>query len=321
MSNKIVSVIIVAAGNKEYFLPLIDSIKKQTYPGIEIIVVYNPVNAGFSQQIYADYPDITLYASPNNLYYCQALNKGIELSRGDFLLCLNDDVILDKMFISEALRGFSIDKKIGMVSGKILRANGKTIDSTGLFLSYLRTAKERGYGLCDTGKFEKEEYIFGVNGAVAFYRKEMLEQTKIGLEYFDPDFRIFYEDLDIAWRAQNFGWRGYYTPKAIAYHIRGGTVRANKGINKRCARHYLDEESTIDLIKNRYLTIVKNDTLSNFLLHLPAIIIYDLCAYAYMLIFRFSLLKKLSCLPGLVKTALKKRRLLNNSRKMLSEIT
>lgn len=321
MSNKIVSVIIVAAGNKEYFLPLIDSIKKQTYPEIEIIVVYNPVNAGFSQQIYADYPDITLYASPKNLYYCQALNKGIELSRGDFLLCLNDDVILDKMFIGEALRGFSIDKKIGMVSGKILRANGKTIDSTGLFLSHLRTAKERGYGLCDTGKFEKEGYIFGVNGAVAFYRKEMLEQTKIGLEYFDPDFRIFYEDLDIAWRAQNFGWRGYYTPKAIAYHIRGGTVRANKGINKRCARHYLDEESTIDLIKNRYLTIVKNDTLSNFLLHLPAIIIYDLCAYAYIFIFRFSLLKKMPCLPGLVKTALKKRRVLNNSRKSLSTIT
>ncbi len=320
MSNKIVSVIIVAAGKKGYFLPLIDSIKKQTYPGIEIIVVYNAVNAGFSRLICADYPNITFYTSPKNLYYCQALNKGIELSTGDFLLCLNDDVILDKMFIREALRGFSIDKKIGMVSGKILRANGKTIDSTGLFLSHLRTAKERGYGLIDTGKFEKEEYIFGVNGAVAFYRKKMLEQIKIGLEYFDPDFHIFYEDLDIAWRAQNFGWRGYYIPRAIAYHIRGGTVRANKGINKRCARHYLNEESTIDLIKNRYLTMVKNDSLLSFLLHLPAIIIYDLFAYTYMLIFRFSLLKKLSCMPGLVKTAFKKRRVLNNSRKLISAI-
>ena len=108
-----------------------------------------------------------------------------------------------------------------MVSAKVLRADGKTIDSTGLFLSVWRTAGERGHGLIDTGRFEREEYIFGVNGAVAFYRRQMLEEIKIGQEYFDPDFHIFYEDLDMAWRAQRAGWRGYYIPQAIAYHARG----------------------------------------------------------------------------------------------------
>ena len=49
--------------------------------------------------------------------------------------------ILDKDFLKQALRGFGRDSKIGMVSGKILRADGKTIDSTGLFLSPWRTAK------------------------------------------------------------------------------------------------------------------------------------------------------------------------------------
>ncbi len=313
MSNKIVSIVIVTKGTKSYFQALIDSIKKQAYGNFEIIVIDNSVNIDFSRYIKESYSDITVYTGSKNLFYCEALNKGISLSKGKFILCLNDDVILEKNFIKEALRGFDISRKIGMISGKILRADGKTIDSTGLFLSFMRTAEERGYGRKDTGKFEEEEYIFGVNGAVAFYRKEMLETIKIGSEYFDQDFHIFYEDLDIAWRAQNFGWQGYYIPQAVAYHIRGGTVRSNNGINKRYARHYLNDELTIDLIKNRYLAIVKNDNLMSLLFHFPIIISYDLLTYAYLIIFRLSLLKKIFGLHVLIKAAFEKRHILNKT--------
>jgi len=71
----------------------------------------------------------------------------------------------------------------------------------------------------------------------------MLERIKIGSprscaqgrgsEYFDADFRFFYEDLDVAWRAHNLGWKSYYIPAAIAYHIRGGTARKDKGVNRK----------------------------------------------------------------------------------------
>lgn len=312
MSNEIVSIVIVTKGTKNYFSALMDSIKKQSYENLEITVINNSIDMDFNRHLNEAYSGIAVYTSSKNLFYCEALNKGISLSKGSFILCLNDDVILDKGFIKEALKGFTISREIGMVSGKILRADGITIDSTGLFLSPMRTAKERGYGTKDTGKFEKKEYIFGVNGAVAFYRKEMLETIKIGPEYFDQDFHLFYEDLDIAWRAQNHGWQGYYMPQAIAYHIRGGTVRSSRGINKRYARHYLNDEYTIDLIKNRYLAIIKNDTLPKFLLYLPVIIIYELITYAYLFIFRFTLIKKLfSCLV-LIKAAFQKRCTLNN---------
>jgi GT2 family glycosyltransferase len=310
MSNKIVSIVIVTKGTKEYFRALMDSIKNQTFINFEITVIDNSVNRDFRRYLNDTYPGITAYANPKNLFYCAALNKGINLSKGNYILCLNDDVLLDKNFIEEALRGFAVSRKIGLVSGKILRADGQTLDSTGLFLSPMRTAQERSYGKKDTKRFEKEEYIFGVNGAVAFYRREMLEDIKISAEYFDQDFHIFYEDLDIAWRAQNFGWQGYYIPKAIAYHIRGGTVRAKGGINKRCARHYLNDELTLGLIRNRYLTIIKNDKLLNFLSHLPIIIIYELFTYAYLLIFRFALIKKLFDSRILIKSAFRKRQLL-----------
>jgi len=310
MSNRLVSLIIVTAGKNNYIESCLDSVIKQTHPKLEIIAIDNSVNRNFGQDILRRYPNINLYQSQKNLFYCQALNRGIEMSNGDFILCLNDDVILDKRFIEEALKGFNIDTRIGMVSGKILRSDGKIIDSTGLFLSYWRTAKERGYGCRDRGQFEGGGYIFGVNGAAAFYRKVMLDQIKEGQQYFDSDFHIFYEDLDIAWRAHKFGWKGYYIPKAIAYHIRGGTVRQGKGINRRCARHFLSEDLHFDLFKNRYITIIKNETFLGFLLHLPFTVIYDIFLWSYLLIFKFSVVKIILSKRIPISSAFRKRTLL-----------
>lgn len=318
MSNTLVSIIIVTRGLKNYLRLCLDSALKQTCSSYEIIVIDNSLEPDFSRGIERDYSGVKLYPSAENLFYCQALNKGISVSSGDFILCLNDDVVLDKDFLKQALRGFSLDAKIGMVSGKILRVDGKTIDSTGLFLSAWRTAKERGYGLADTGRFEREEYIFGVNGAVAFYRRKMLDELRIDAEYFDPDFNIFYEDLDIAWRAQRAGWKGYYIPQAIAYHTRGGTVRRDAGIGKSFARHYLDDGLCADLIKNRWLAIIKNENLAGFLSFWPFIILYDCVMGVYLIFFRPQVVRKL--VTGILKyqhSALSKRRLLYRRDKLV----
>ena len=222
---------------------------------------------------------------------------------------------MDKRFIQEALHGFYQDSSVGMVSGKILRSDGVTIDSTGLFLSPWRTVKERGYGKKDRGQFNAPGYIFGVNGAVAFYRREMLETIKIESDYFDSDFRMFYEDLDIAWRGKLFGWRAYYIPWAVTYHIRGGTARQGLGVARSYARRYLSDELHLDLIKNRYLSIIKNESIFGFLAHLPFIVLYDFLVLSYVLFSRPLLFKRLPFNLRYLKSALRKRRIIRNRRK------
>jgi GT2 family glycosyltransferase len=309
MSNKLVSIIVVEGGAKNYLLPLLDSIKQQTYSHLEIKLIDNSLDPDFNRKISKQYPAIDIYQSPKNIFYCQALNIGIRKSKGDFILCLNDDVILDQRFIEEALKGFYINDKIGMVSGKILRSDKQTLDSTGLFLSPWRSAKERGYGLKDRGQFEKEEYIFGVNGAVAFYRREMLENIKIDSDYFDRDYNMFYEDLDISWRGQSLGWKAYYAPKAIAYHVRGGTVRKSNGIGRPYARRYLSEELEVDLLKNRHLTMIKNESLLGLFLHLPFIFCYEFLVLGYILFFKPQLIKKIFLNLHFLRSALFKKRI------------
>ncbi len=291
-SNKIVSVVIPTVAKEDYLKKCLQSLAIQTHPAQEALVIDNSLDARIRQDIAQAYPSVKLYFSQERLSYCASLNKGIMTSSGDFILCLNDDVVLDQRFIQEALRGFLLDAKVGMVSGKILRSDKETIDSTGLFLSCYRTAKERGYGLRDKGQFEQEGYIFGVGGAAGFYRREMLEDIREGQDYFDSNFHFFYEDLDVAWRARKAGWKGYYIPEAIGYHVRGGSLRKEGGINRPYARRYLSEELHLDLLKNRYMTVIKNESFLDFLLHLPCMLLYDTVLWSYILVFRAPLIKK-----------------------------
>ncbi len=286
-----VSVLIVTIGAKDHIQSCLDSLLVQTHPPFEIMVMDNSSQPDFARRLNPLYPPVKIYSSAGNLFYTGALNKGIQLAQGEFILCLNDDVVLDKDFIRESLKGFLVDERVGSVSGKILRSDRKTYDSTGLFLSAWRTAKERGYGRPDLGQFDKSGFIFGVSGSAAFYRKVMLEAVKKQGGYFDTDFRMFYEDLDLSWRAQKCGWLAYYVSTALIYHARGGSFRPDSGMNKPIARKYLNDRLHCDLIKNRYLTILKNETFFSFLRHLIPICIYDLCAWAYVVFFRPKVLK------------------------------
>ena len=312
MSNKTASIIIVTTAKEDYFKQCLDSVSLQSYPDKEIIIIDN--SGGNLPPGIQGGPGQKVYSALENMSYCRSLNKGIEISRGDFILCLNDDAVLEKRFIEEALEGFFINPRIGMVSGKIMRFDRKTLDSTGLFLTIFRTARERGYGKSDAGKFEQEGYVFGVGGAVAFYRRSMLEDLKVDAEYFDNDFGYFYEDLDIAWRAENSGWKGYYIPRAVAYHIRGGTARPRVGRGRRMARRYLSEALHYDLLKNRYLTVIKNDSLPRFLLNLPFIVLYDIASWGFVLLFRPKLIKMVFSKRIPFATAFRKRKILRTKK-------
>ncbi len=294
--NALVSVVVVTCGKNDYYRSCLQALARQTHALLDIILVDNSFNPAVARQALAVCPALRMFVSIDNLYYCGSMNKGIELSRGEFVLCLNDDVELDEHFIEEALRGFKVHPSVGMVSGKILRLDRQTLDSTGLFLSVWRTARERGYSQPDRGQFETAEFVFGVSGAAAFYRRTMLDHLREKGGWFDPDFRIFYEDLDLSWRANRKGWRGYYVPAARAYHARGGSVRSVKE-QQPFARQYLTDDLHADLIKNRYLTMIKNESPGGFLRHFFPMVIHDLCAWGYVVFFR----------PGVFRLLLSRR--------------
>lgn len=288
-----ISVIVVNYNKKDLLRKCLDSIQGQDSKDIEIIVIDNASKDGTVEMTSTYYPEIKLIWNTKNLLLCKAYNQGVEASKGNFILCLNNDVILGKTYLKEALSAIGMDTKIGMISGKILRFDKKTIDSTGLFLGRNRKAVKRGYGRIDLGQYEKPCYVFGVSGSCAFFRKKMLEDIKDKHGYFDERFGMYYEDLDLCWRANKKGWKAYYNPRAVAYHIRGGTAGERVKSREGLKFPYLTDELKKRYVINRYRCILKNDSFIDFLINLPFILWYELKIWCYFLltkIFRHSII-------------------------------
>lgn len=280
-----ISIIVTTFNRKDLLKNCLDSVKRQIFKDIETIVIDNASSDGSAEMIKNDHKNVKLIENRQNLFFCKAYNQGIEASNGEFVLCLNNDVVLGAGYLKEVLRAVDLDEKIGMVSGKILRMDGKTIDSTGLFLGRNRKAVERGYGKRNKGQYEKAGYVFGVSGACAFLRRKMLEDIKDSNGYFDETFGMYYEDLDLCWRAHKKGWKAYYNPKAIACHLRGGTSisqREERSLNL----HYLSDDLKKKYIKNRYKCMIKNDTLWGVFTNLPFIALYEIKVWSYMIVNR-----------------------------------
>ncbi len=310
-----VSIVIASFNKKELLKQALESIFEQSFKNIEVIVIDNASTDGTSNMIKEKFPRVKLIQNNSNLLFCKAYNQGIQKSITDFILIMNNDIELDKDFIKNGLEVFKIDSKIGMVSGKIVSQDGERIDSCGQVFTRERRPLERGYKQKNLSQYNKSEFIFGPCGSCAFYKKDMLEDVACGIEYFDENFEILYEDFDLNWRANRKGWKGYYAPEAVAYHIRGASTiqkrgRRRSGIFNDYMFPYLKKDLKIHLLKNRYLTLLKNESFKGLTFNLLYIIMYDLKLWSYILVFEPSLIYRFFKVLKFIKPTLRKRKLL-----------
>ena len=107
----------------------------------------------------------------------------------------------------------------------MLSWDARHIDGAGQQPARSGQPEDRGYRQRDTGQFNAPAEVFGPGGAAPLLRRRMLEELADNGQYFDERLGCFFEDLDLAWRAQRRGWRARYTPAAVAYHYRGATAQ------------------------------------------------------------------------------------------------
>ncbi len=311
----LVSVVIVNYNRREYLARCLEAVKNQTYRSVEIIVVDNHSGDGSVEMVKAQYPEVRLLINPSNEFYCRAQNRGIRMARGEYILPLNNDAFLESHYVQELVRVLRKGGRIGMASGKIFLPDGKTIDSAGQSIGKSRKPIDRGYREKDTGQFDTEEAIFGPGGIAPLFRREALEEACIEGEYFDESFEIFYEDLDIAWRLNLLGWKAVYTPKAVAFHVRGGTAKKrqpNLQILEKYNLTYLSSRMTVFLIRNRYLTVIKNDSWKALLFNIPHILFYEAKLWIYILFMKPHIIFPLLRTPKYIRRAFQRRRLIRN---------
>lgn len=223
----LVSVVLIHFHSGEQILRAVRSVQEQEVP-LEIIVVDNDSRDVESQWLaaLAEADHILYLPQSRNLGFSDANNLAFAKCRGEFVLTLNADVELDKGFLRALVDALTNDPAAGSASGKLrLAATPDRIDTTGILLFRDGAGQDRGQGNMARNRYDAPGIIFGASGAAALYRRAMLDELAAGGEVFRSAFFAFLEDVDLAARVTQLGWRCLYVPTATAAHVRGGTAK------------------------------------------------------------------------------------------------
>lgn len=301
--NPLVSVGLVTWNSAKTLADCLESLQLQVYPHIELILIDNASKDSSVQILQSHFPDTPVVQNKENVGFCRAHNQAIQSSSGAYYLALNPDVIMHSKYIATMLEALETHPACGSAAGKLWQAvdpqKPSIIDSTGLFINRQRRQYLRGHGEEDSGQYDQEGEVFGVDGAAALYRRTMLEDVKVQGQYFDENFFAHKEDVDLAWRAKLMGWRCWYTPEATAIHPR--SFRPGR-------RSRMPEVIRTQAVKNRYLLMVKNESAVSWRKDFLHILAYDIQIAIYILLFERSSLRAFPLLRQQWHEAMKWRR-------------
>lgn len=231
-----ISVIIVSYNVKEFLHQCILSLKKalENYD-YEIIVVDNDSVDGSNEIVRYKFPEIILIENDSNRGFAAACNQGLDTAKGEFLLLLNPDTMIQEDTVSTMVNFFKTYSDVGAAGCKILNADGtlqlacrrsfpipkvaipKLIGLSKLF------PKNRFFGKYNLTYVDPDELIDvdAVSGSFLMFRREVWEQVG-GL---DEEFFMYGEDIDYCYRIKEAGWKIYYVPFTKIIHYKGESTK------------------------------------------------------------------------------------------------
>tara|TARA_B100001971_G_scaffold92981_1_gene85642 strand:- start:1626 stop:2624 length:999 start_codon:yes stop_codon:yes gene_type:complete len=217
MSAPKVSIIIVNYNGKELLQKCLDSLLKVNYDNFEIILVDNNSTDGTVEFITKNYPSLIIIKLDSNKGFAEPNNVAAKISKGKYLLFLNNDTVVTPNFISEMVKVMETDKKIAVCQSLLLKPDG-SVDSSGDFIDHL------GVVYNSKTKIDEIREVSSARGASMLVRSDIFEK----LDGFDQKFFITFEDVDLCWRSWILGYRVLIIPTSIVYHEGGITIKKIK---------------------------------------------------------------------------------------------
>lgn len=259
-----VAAVIVAWNSMNWLPAALESLRAQSHRPASVVVVDNASSDRVAEFLAREHPDIHFIRNQTNQGFAYAANQGIDATDTEWVLALNPDVVLDSRYLERLLDSAAGLPDAGSLTGLLYRPNGG-VDSAGMGLRrYLLRPLDRQSPRAKDGSSTTPKPVFGACAAAALYRRGMLEDVRYETHYFDSAFFAYFEDVDLAWRAQHRGWKAYLVAGATAVHVRG----ASGGEIPRPAQ--------IRSQRNRYLAIYKNFPARRFASDFAPILLVEL---------------------------------------------
>lgn len=255
----------------EKFLPSVIAYSKEA-------TVYVADNASTDDSITyvtAAFPSVNIIKNKINGGYAKGYNDALKGIDADVFCLLNSDIEVTKNWLTPIVETFEKEPNTAIIQPKILDYNNKThFEYAGAAGGYL---DKYAYPFCrgrifntiekDKGQYNKNSQIFWASGACFFIRKQVFER----LNGFDESFFAHMEEIDLCWRAFNFGYTSKYIAESKVYHVGGATLNAT---NPR--KTYLN-------FRNNLFTLTKNAGGNTLLLIIIRLLLDGLAAFKFLL--------------------------------------
>ena len=203
--------------NGESLLQLcLTSLRGQYFTDFETLLVDSGSTDGSLDFVAEYFPEVKTIALGENRGFAGAVNAGIRESGTEFVALLNNDTEQDPGWLEALVRAADSHPEAGLFASKLVDFHDRRmLDGAGDAMRLSGLPYRLGHGERDGGRFDAPGYVFGACAAAAIYRRDMLDEVG----FFDEDFVSYCEDGDLSFRAQLAGYRCFYVPGAIVYHM------------------------------------------------------------------------------------------------------
>jgi len=219
MTHPKVTIIVLNWNGIKDTVKCLDSLKKIHYSNFEIIVVDNASNGNDVEILKEKYKDeIILIENKENLGFAIGNNNGMKyaLEKGtDYVLLLNNDTVVDPLFLDELIKITEKDSEIGIASPKMYYMNPPNVlwsagGKINWYIGHWLIGKDKK----DNGQFDEMVYVDFNPGACMLIKRETIE--KIG--YLPTEYFLQWEDIDYCIKAKKNGFKCIYVPKSKIWH-------------------------------------------------------------------------------------------------------
>jgi GT2 family glycosyltransferase len=259
-----VSVIVVTHNSADDITRCLSSLRSQTWPRWELIVVDNASTDDTVARVRESYPQARLIQSGENVGYAAGNNMGFGHARGDVLAVLNPDTQVARGWLEPLVEALERDPDVGLATPKItLIDRPGRINACGNAITFAGLTVCRGLEAPVTA-FTQADDVAAVSGAAFVIRRDVLD----AIGGFDESFFIYYEDTDLSLRARVAGWRCRFVPASLVQHEYHFRMTPGK-----C--YWIE--------RNRYAALAHNLRWPTLLVLLPALAFSELVVWTYVI--------------------------------------
>nr|MBA3328010.1 glycosyltransferase family 2 protein [Solirubrobacterales bacterium] len=195
-------------------------------PPHAVLVVDDGSADGTADAIRDPHPGVRVLALPENVGFARAANAGLRAAETEFVVLLNDDVLVEPEFLAHILAPMQADPAVGMVACLLLQADGDVVEGLGVEADRALAGFSYGWGLPAARAAElRPDRVLGPSGGGAAYRTGALREVG----FLEEALGAYNEDLDLALRLRAAGWSCAAAPDAVARHTGSATYGRRTG--------------------------------------------------------------------------------------------